>query len=104
MQVDAVGIPARAVLVFDGVFLLRQELRRFWTLATYLAITPEETMRRALLRDVDIFGSRAEVERRYLGRYLPGQALYRREASPDSCAHVIIDNSDAAAPVILMGA
>ncbi len=100
--VDVVGIPETAVLVFDGVFLLRRELRRFWSLAVYVGITPEETVRRALTREIHIFGSRrAQVERRYVGRYLPGQALYRQRARPESLAHVVVDNSDPGTPVIL---
>ncbi len=100
-RVDLVGIPPSAILVFDGVFLLQPELRHFWTLAVYLAVAPEETMRRALMRDADLFGSRAELERRYTERYLPGQALYRQEATPEARARVVIDNSGPTAPAIL---
>ncbi|MDQ4069486.1 MAG: hypothetical protein M3203_08490 [Actinomycetota bacterium] len=100
-RVDVVGVRATAVLVFDGVFLLRPELRRFWTLAVYLAITPEERMRRAVAREVEMLGSAADVEQRDAKRYLPGQALYRQEASPESHANVVVDNSEPTAPTIL---
>lgn len=94
-------VPARAALVFDGVFLLREEIRRFWTLAVYLAVPPQETVRRALVRDAESFGSGAEVERRYARRYLPGQALYREESSPESFAHVVVDNVDPLNPTVI---
>jgi uridine kinase len=60
------------VLAFDGVLLLREQLRSMWTLSVYLRVSPEETLRRAKVRDLDLFGSHDEIERRYRRRYLPG--------------------------------
>lgn len=88
------GIPATAVLVVDGVFLLRPELRDRWDVSVYLDIPPEETLRRARIRDVELFGSVAEVDQRYTARYLPGQALYRAEADPQSYADFVVDATD----------
>lgn len=98
--VHAAEVPARAVLVFDGVFLLREQLRDLWTLSVYLRVSPQETLRRARIRDVDLFGSPEEIERRYLGRYLPGQALYRSEVDPEAVAHVLVDNERADVPTV----
>ncbi|SDY22509.1 uridine kinase [Geodermatophilus africanus] len=92
-------VPERAVLVTDGVFLHRPELRSRWHLAVYLHVPEEETLRRAAVRDRALMG--AEVERRYRVRYLPGQALYRREVDPAATADVVVDNTDPAAPVVL---
>ena len=93
-----VRIPDVAVLVFDGVFLLRPELRHYWGLAVYLDVPPATTLERALVRDVAVFGCERDVRTRYETRYLPGQELYRREAEPLERADVIIDNTDLAAP------
>jgi hypothetical protein len=41
------------VLLFDGVFLMRPELRAYWDLTIYLDISADESLRRALTRDVD---------------------------------------------------
>lgn len=98
--IEAVAIPTRAVLVLDGVFLLRPELRELWTLSVYLRVSPEETLRRAHRRDLGLFGSAEEIERRYLGRYLPGQALYRQEADPETRAHILVDNEQTDEPRI----
>lgn len=71
------------------------------TLADRLAgVLQVPTLRRALVRDVDLFGSHEEVRRRYLGRYLPGQALYRSEVDPEALAHVVVDNERVDAPRI----
>lgn len=94
-------VPASAVLIFDGVFLLRPELAGAWDLAVYLRVTPETTLRRALTRDLDLFGTAEEIRRRYLGRYLPGQALYQAEAAPEDTAHIVIGNDDPGNPAII---
>lgn len=96
----AAGVPTRAVLVVDGVFLLRPELRDVWTLSVYLRVSPQETLRRAHQRDLDVFGSAEQISHRYLGRYLPGQALYRQQADPEAFAQVLVDNEHPEAPVI----
>jgi uridine kinase len=86
------GVPARAVMIVDGVFLLRAPLRPLWTLSVYLRVSPGETVRRGLGRDVGLSGSAAEVEERYRRRFLPGQELYRRECDPESAADIVLDN------------
>ena len=90
-----------AALLFDGVFLLRADLRGYWDLRIFVDVSPEETLRRALERDVDVLGSGADVRERYLRRYLPGQQIYRAAASPEATADVVIDNNDPARPRIL---
>lgn len=79
-------VPTAAVLVFDGAFLLRPELAGQWDLAIYLRASPGTILRRAVARDLDRLGSPEEIRRRYLGRYLPGQALYGAGAVPEDTA------------------
>jgi uridine kinase len=99
--IDATAaVAARAVLVVDGVFLLRPELCELWTLSVYLQVSPEETLRRAHHRDLRLFGSAQEIERRYVGRYLPGQVLYRQRANPEAIAHIVVDNERTDTPRI----
>lgn len=90
-----------AILLFDGVFLLRPELRAHWDVAIYLDVSPAETLRRALVRDLDLFGSADVVTERYQARYLPGQELYRREADPAAVADVVLGMDDPGAPAVL---
>lgn len=52
--------------------------RRFLVAASYgptLRVSAEETVRRVHRRDVELFGSAGELERRYQRRYLPGQVI-----------------------------
>jgi uridine kinase len=64
-------------------------------------VPPAVTLARALVRDSDRMGGRAAVERRYRGRYLPAQEIYRAEVDPLHCADVVLDNSDPAEPRVL---
>ncbi len=98
---EPVTVAPDAVLLVDGVFLLRPELRDRWTLRVYVHVSEAVTLERALARDVARFGSTDTVLERYRHRYLPGQARYRADASPAQAAHIVIDNSDAEAPSIV---
>jgi uridine kinase len=86
--------PANAVLVFDGVFLLRRELIDLWDFSIFVAVPFFETQRRAAARDVALFGSEEAVLHRYAVRYVPGQQLYFEQANPQEKADVLVDNED----------
>ena len=83
-----------AVLLFDGVFLLRPELFDLWDFSVFVDAPFEETQRRAAQRDVALFGEEGAVRRRYAARYIPGQRLYLAEAHPQEKASVVVDNED----------
>jgi uridine kinase len=87
---------ADAVVVFDGVFLLRPELRELWDLGIFVSVGFEEALRRAVERDAALFGSAAEVERRYRTRYIPGQTLYFAAARPAEAADLVVKSGDPA--------
>jgi len=92
--------PADAVLLLDGVFLLRSELREQFDYSVFVRADFEVTTQRAEQRDVALFGSVEEVRRRYRERYVPGQRLYLSVAQPERWASIILDNDDPAAPRI----
>ena len=95
---DGVLAEPGSILVFEGVFSLRPELRDHWDYRILLEITPEESLRRGVERDP---GEKEEVERKYRVRYLPGQALYKDEAKPHEHAHIIVDYNDPENPDVL---
>ena len=86
--------PVNAVLVFDGVFLLRAELIDEWDFSVFVAAPFAETQRRAAARDGALFGSEESVRHRYAARYLPGQRLYYGKARPMEKADAVLDNGD----------
>lgn len=87
---------ANAVLLFDGVFLLRQELRQHFDFSIFVRADFAVTVGRAEQRDVQLFGSVDEVRRRYIERYVPGQRLYLDADRPEFAASIVLDNNDPA--------
>ena len=98
VAVRPVAVPARGIVLVDGVFLQRPELAACWDLVIYLAVTEEESMRRALMR---AGGDSLELRRLHEARYLAGHRLYRDEADPCAVAAIVVDNNDLGAPVIV---
>lgn len=83
-----------AILVLDGVFLMRRELIDLWDLSVFVAVPFAETQRRAVTRDQVLLGDEEAVRHRYAVRYVPGQQLYYGRAHPQEKADVVIDNVD----------
>lgn len=97
--------PADAVLILDGIFLLRPELVNCWDMSIFLDIPFELSVQRASrrLRDRSLFGEPDQVIERYWKRYVPGQQIYFDRCQPKQHADLIIDNQDLDHPRILGG-
>jgi uridine kinase len=68
-----------SILLFDGIFLSRPELRNCWDFTIFVKADFQVTLMRALARDLPLFGSTEEIRRRYEARYIPRpDALSRR--------------------------
>lgn len=91
-------VSSDSILLFDGVFLQRAELKKHWDLVIFVDISFENSLLRAISRDVELFGSQDEVRRRYERRYIPGQKLYFNECNPKNLADIVIDNDDFSRP------
>jgi uridine kinase len=87
-----------AVLLFDGVFLLRPELQPYWDFSIFVRASFDVTLARAAVRDRERFGDVAAVRDRYERRYIPGQRLYLAGVHPERVASVVIDNDDEVHP------
>ena len=94
----ATTAPADAVLLLDGVFLLRPELAGRWDLSIFVSAAFERIVDRARIRDLARLGSAAEVERRFRTRYIPAQKLYFAAASPADHADIIVRNDEPRRP------
>lgn len=92
-----VAVPARGVVIVDGVFLLGESLRDYWDLSVLLAVSEEESLRRAQTR---AGGASQELQRLHEARYLAGYRLYGDEAHPERVADLVIDNNDPNNPEI----
>ncbi|HBX71091.1 MAG TPA: hypothetical protein DEH25_17365 [Chloroflexi bacterium] len=96
--------PANAILLFDGVFLLRPELIEQWDFSIFIEVDFSVAVPRAVLRDVtrnqrqwDTNTRRAQYER----RYVPGQQMYLHAVHPRKRADVVVDNNDFRDPKII---
>ena len=92
--------PVDAVLLFDGLFLLRPELDDCWDYRIFVDVPFDTVLQRAVRRDQVLFGSADEVTTRYLHRYLPGQRLYFAAIKPWLRADAVVENSDPSHPVL----
>ncbi len=91
-----------AILVFDGIFLFRHELVKYWDFKIFLDVPFDITIRRAVhrIKDSQYLGSEAEILDRYKKRYIPGQEMYFKNANPKEKADNVIDNSDFNNPIL----
>ncbi|MFD9946594.1 cytidylate kinase family protein [Nonomuraea sp. NPDC059023] len=94
----AMAASADAVLLFDGVFLLRPELIDRWDLRIFVSVPFERTVDRARARGAALAGSTAEIERSWRHRYIPAQQLYFATARPTDHADVIVYNDQLQQP------
>jgi uridine kinase len=85
-----------AVLLFDGIFLMRPELDDGWDYRIFVDVSPETSLRRGLSRDRSWMGP--ESSQRYRQRYLPAQAIYVREVNPAAKADARVMNDG---PIVL---
>ncbi|WP_042423797.1 cytidylate kinase family protein [Streptacidiphilus anmyonensis] len=100
-SLPATTAPADAVLLFDGVFLLRPELIDRWDLRIFVSVPFEQTVDRARSRGAALAGSTAdssEIERSWRDRYIPSQQLYFATARPTDHADVIVYNDQLQRP------
>ncbi|WP_349259838.1 cytidylate kinase family protein [Jatrophihabitans sp.] len=89
---------ADAVLIFDGVFLLRPELVDRWELRVFVSTGFDKTVDRALIRE-RAARSAADIERRWRERYIPSQQFYFATVRPEDRADIVVRNDRPARPV-----
>lgn len=94
-ETKAVGLDA--ILVFDGIFLHRDEIRSYWDWSIFLQVPFEITYARMAQRDGCLSEPHAISNR----RYFLGQQIYLRRCQPTKRANVLVDNSDYEQPRIL---
>jgi uridine kinase len=96
--------PEDAILLFDGVFLLRPEINGQWDYRIFLEVPFAVSIERAILRDSDLFGSAEATWARYEERYIPGQQIYLKSVDPLRRAQAILGNEDPQRPTLTFSA
>jgi uridine kinase len=85
--------PPGAVLVVDGIWLHKPELRDAFDLTIWLAIDRVVALERAIARDSAWMESADAARERYATRYFPGETRYLEEVDPESIADLVVDTS-----------
>jgi uridine kinase len=86
--------PPRAVLIIDGIFLHRPELRLYWDYSVFLQATFGTSIARLAHRD----GGSPDPDADLNHRYVAGQKLYLSRYNPVAHATVVIDNEHFGTP------
>jgi uridine kinase len=85
------------ILIVDGLFLNRDELRQYWDVSIFLAVSFDIAIERCARRDGSARGAADPSNR----RYVVGETRYLNECRPQERASIVIDNSELSRPVRL---
>jgi len=83
-------VSEKVLLIFDGIFVHRDELAAYWDFSLYLDVPFEETYRRMATRD----GCHPDPLNESNARWYLGQKIYIERCNPASRASIVVDNSD----------
>jgi uridine kinase len=86
-----------AILLLDGIFLHRPELRPYWDASVWLEVAFEVSIPRGAQRGTGSSDLHAPENR----RYVEGQRLYLRESKPQRHATLVINNDCLDAPYFM---
>jgi len=89
-------VAAGGVLLFDGIFLHRPQLRDVWDLSVWVEAPFEVTYARMAVRD----GCPPDPDDPRNARYRLGQQLYLDACDPAARADLVLENADPANPVL----
>jgi uridine kinase len=92
--------PVDAILVVDGTFLQRPELRDGWDVAIYIATSEAVSEGRGVARDTEKLGGEEAARELYAQRYRPAYDLYVSLSAPERSGDIVFDNDDFERPVV----
>jgi uridine kinase len=94
VEAQWVTAPRDAVLIVDGVFLHRPELRDLWDWSIWLDVPEAVAAARLAIRD----GGDPDPSAPAGALHREARAIYERESQPELAASAIVDNSDLSHP------
>ncbi len=86
-----------SILLIDGIFLHRPEIRAYWNYSIFLEVGFEISVPRGNQR----FGGSPDPKAESNRRYVEGQKLYLSECEPKKYASIVINNDDLSSPYIV---
>jgi uridine kinase len=91
------------ILIVDGTFLQRPELRDSWDVIIFLEVAEETAISRGAKRDAQLFGDEKAAEEMQRSRYQAAFKIYEEKCEPLRCADIVIDNGQLEALVLRNG-
>lgn len=82
-------IPNGSIVLIEGIFLQRPELKGAFDLMIYIDVPEETRLARVLERDGYI-GDRAQIKAKYDGRYFPAERHYAKNCAPAENADFVV--------------
>lgn len=89
------------ILIFEGVMLFCDQLADHFDYRVFIDASFDTIVERAMTRDIERLGGGENLLRKYRNRYIPGQQRYMDVHEPKNAAHLVINNEDYHAPVIV---
>lgn len=87
--VDMRSIPSGSIVITEGIFLQREELKGCFDCMIYIDVPEEERLSRVLRRDGYI-GDENAIREKYEKRYFPAERFYAEKYSPEKNADMVI--------------
>lgn len=98
---DYESVAEDAIVLCDGIFLMRPELMDFWDITIFVDITLDTALQRVVEREIRNYGSYETIKQMYEQRYFAGQKIYFDRCHPYQRADLIIDNNDIRNPLVI---
>jgi uridine kinase len=89
VHAEAQTAPRDAILLFEGVWLMRPELDAFWDYRILLTAPWDVIAERGIRRDMTWGGTYEEVANLYANRYIPADKLYFALVQPELKADIV---------------
>ncbi|WP_432360099.1 AAA family ATPase [Sporosarcina sp. UB5] len=86
---EQITIPVDTKVIIEGVFLQREELRKYLDFVIYIDVDKDTRLKRVLERDTYI-GTEEEIIAKYEQRYFPAEEMYVKEYNPTRLADQVI--------------
>ncbi|WMM23784.1 hypothetical protein RBU61_12715 [Tissierella sp. MB52-C2] len=87
---EQIEIPQGSILLLEGVFLQRKEMREYFDYVIYLDVPKEVRLNRVINRDKYI-GNSEDIKLKYERRYFPSEDKYIEEYCPIQNADYILN-------------
>lgn len=89
-----------SILLVDGTFLQRPELRDGWDLTVFVDTSEQTSEQRGIHRDANHLGGLEAAQHLYATRYRPAFNIYESACQPASIADAVFKNDDFNSPLL----